>query len=122
MRGITATDEEIEARVGALAQRLFESALASIDLMTVYLGVRLGLYDALAAAGPVTPAELAARAGIAERYAQEWLEQQTVAGIIECDDRTAAADARRYSLPAGHEIVLLDPESPASSAPMYGYR
>ena len=33
----------------------------------------------------MTSQELASRAGIAERYAREWLEQQTTAGIIASD-------------------------------------
>jgi 2-polyprenyl-3-methyl-5-hydroxy-6-metoxy-1,4-benzoquinol methylase len=80
--------------------------------------VRFGLYAAVAEAGPVTSAELAARAGIAERYAREWLEQQTVTGLLDCVDRAAPADERRYVMPAGHEIVLLDADSPACLAPV----
>ncbi|MGH8887496.1 MAG: hypothetical protein ACRDYX_20475 [Egibacteraceae bacterium] len=44
----------------------------------MYLGLRLDLYAALRDGGPATPAGLAARAGIDERYAREWLEQQAV--------------------------------------------
>ena len=50
-----------------------------MELANVELGVRLGLYEALAGRGPVTAAELAGRARIAPRYAREWLEQQAVA-------------------------------------------
>jgi SAM-dependent methyltransferase len=110
--------EEIEARVGALAERMFGAALATIDIFTIYVGVRLGLYQALVDSGGCTQGELAERAGIHPRYAQEWLEQQTVTGIIDCADRTVPAAERRYSLPAGHEMVLLDPQSPASMAPV----
>jgi 2-polyprenyl-3-methyl-5-hydroxy-6-metoxy-1,4-benzoquinol methylase len=107
-----------EGRAGALAERLFGAGLAAIDIFTVYLGLRLGLYTVLAEQGPVTSSELASSAGIAERYAQEWLEQQTVTGIVECVDRTAPADGRRYVLPAGHDVVLLDADSPACLAPV----
>jgi Rv2258c-like winged HTH domain len=114
-----ATDETgAEERAGVLAERLFGSGLGAIDVFTVYLGVRLGLYAAIADRGAVTSPELASSAGIAERYAREWLEQQTVTGIVSCDDRTAAVDARRYRLPAGHETVLLDADHPACMAPM----
>ena len=92
---VPATDEE----VGALAGRLFESGLATMELLTVYLGLRLGLYAALADGGPATAGQLAERAGIHERYATEWLEQQTVAGLLECADRTVASDQRTYRLP-----------------------
>ena len=50
-------------------ERLFNATLAAFDLFAVYLGDRLGLYRALASGGPMTVGELAAAAGIAERYA-----------------------------------------------------
>jgi 2-polyprenyl-3-methyl-5-hydroxy-6-metoxy-1,4-benzoquinol methylase len=107
-----------EERAGALAERLFTAGLGTIDLFTVYLGVRLGLYATIAEHGPVTSHQLADRAGIAERYAREWLEQQTVTGLLDCADRTAPADERCYVLPAGHDVVLLDADSPACLAPV----
>lgn len=108
----TAPDTD-DAVAGALAERLFNATLGSIDLLTVYLGIRLGLYAALRESPSSTTAELAAAAGIAERYAREWLEQQTVAGIVECDDRTADPDARTFRLPGGHATALLDATHPA---------
>ena len=98
--------------------RLFEAALGAFDLLTIHLGLDLGLYDALRGGGPASAAELAQRAGIDERYAREWLEQQAVTGILEVDDATADADARRYSLPQGHAEALLDKDSPAASQSM----
>jgi hypothetical protein len=41
---------------------LFGACLATMELANVELGIRLGLYAALAGAGPVTAAELASRA------------------------------------------------------------
>src|SRR6476661_1982010 len=67
-----------EAEVEQFAEKLFAACLATMELANVELGVRLGLYEALAGAGPTTAGELAKRAGIADRYAQEWLEQQAV--------------------------------------------
>lgn len=94
-----------------LAGRLFGATIASLDLLHVWLGERLGLYRALAAAGPATAADLASRAKITERYAREWLEQQAVAGILAVDDTVGEAGRRRFSIPAGHEEVLLDRDS-----------
>jgi len=51
----------------ALASRLRGDMVGALELFTVYLGERLGLYRALADGGPVTSAELAARTGTAER-------------------------------------------------------
>lgn len=66
-----ATPATHDARRDALAGRLGEVLIASMDLQCVYLGERLGLYAALRDGGPATADELAARAGIDARYARE---------------------------------------------------
>jgi SAM-dependent methyltransferase len=100
---------EIETRRDALVERLFTATLGAFDLYAVYVGDRLGLYRALVD-GPLTVAELARIAGIDERYAREWLEQQAVTGILE-------VEGDRFSLPPGHDEVLLDQSSLAYAAP-----
>ena len=65
----------------------------------------------------MTAAELAGRAGIAERYAREWLEQQAVAGVVEVDDTAKLPDERRFELPNAHAHVLLDDDSEACMKP-----
>lgn len=100
-----------------LVERLFGAAVGALDLLHVWLGERLGLYRTLADGGPATASELAARAQIAERYAREWLEHQAVAGLLAVDD-TGDAATRRFSLPPGHEEVLLDNESLSFMTPM----
>jgi 2-polyprenyl-3-methyl-5-hydroxy-6-metoxy-1,4-benzoquinol methylase len=107
----------IEERRDELVRRLFESSLGMGEVLTVYLGDKLGLYAALGSRS-ATPAELASRAGVAERYAREWLEQQAAAGFLDVDHPESAHDARRYSLPDGVAEALLDPDSPYSIAPM----
>jgi 2-polyprenyl-3-methyl-5-hydroxy-6-metoxy-1,4-benzoquinol methylase len=97
-----------EAERDAFAERAFGSALGYFDVLSTYLGLRLGMYAALAEQGPATSAELAERAGIAERYAREWLEQQATRGILRADLSGATA---RFSLPPGHAEVLLDRDS-----------
>ena len=62
--------------------------------------------------------DLAAAAGIAPRYAQEWLEQQAVAGVLEVDDVTADPEARRFTLPEAHVGVVLDPVALDHVAPL----
>ena len=99
--------EQRDAFVG----RLFQSGIAMFEMMTVYLGDRLGLYTALAEQEWSTPSAVGSRAGAAPRYAREWLEQQAAAAIIEVDDVTGAAEARRYRLPLAHREALLDMES-----------
>jgi SAM-dependent methyltransferase len=107
-----------ETRRDELVERLFGSTLGAMDLLCVYVGDRLGLYRALADAGPSTSAELAREAGVSERYAREWLEQQTLTGILETPDASAPDSERRYALPAGHDEVLLAADSLNHMAPM----
>ena len=92
----------------ALAGRLFRDMTGALELLTVYLGERLGLYQALYAGGPATSAELAARTGTTERYIREWLEHHAAGGLLEVDDPAAEPLARRYRLPPGHAPVLAD--------------
>ena len=110
---------EVDAdRAGAFVQRLFDAALSAIDVFTVYIGDRLGLYAALAEHGALTASQLAEVAGIDPRYAREWLEQQAVTGFITVDDAAAAVDDRRFSLPVEHAAALIDPDSELSIAPV----
>jgi len=111
---VTAQAETTRGLSRALAVRMFRDVLATQELFAVYLGVRLGLYDELAAGGPATAAALAERAGVAPRYAREWLEQQAVAGLLEVDDAARPADDRVYSLPAAHAPVLTSSDDPLS--------
>ena len=70
------------------------------------LGHRLDLFATMAATGPATSAELAARAGLQERYVREWLGAMATSGIVSHD----AAD-RRYALPPEHAAALTGPSS-----------
>lgn len=97
-------------RTEALRKRMYSSAVAALEMYTVYLGDRLGLYRALANGGSASSAQLAERTGIAERYAREWLEQQAAGGFIDVDDPRADPLARRYRLPPEHIGVLADPD------------
>jgi len=114
MTSLATTDE----RRDALVERLFEATLGAFDLLTIYLGDRLGLYRALAENGASTAGELARAAGIHERYAREWLEQQAMSAILEVDDPDAEAGDRRYVLPEGHEEPLLNESSLNYIAPI----
>ena len=62
----------------------------------VMIGGDLGLWKAMDEAGPLTPAELAKRTGVAERYVREWLAAQAASGYIEYDTdaETLHASAR----------------------------
>ena len=81
---------------------------ATVNTALVVMGDRLGLYRAMAGAGPLTPAELAQRTGTTERYVREWLNAQAAGAYVDYDP-----DSGRYSLPLEHAAVLADPSSPA---------
>ena len=81
------------------------SAFTTIVLAAV--GDRLGLYKELAARGPATSAELASRAGIAERYAREWLGAMASAGYLIYDP-----DDRRFSLPSQYSPIIAQEGAP----------
>jgi SAM-dependent methyltransferase len=91
----------------AIEDRIVSSAVAALEMFSIHLGRRLGLYRALAD-GPTTVSELAAAAGIDQRYAREWLEQQAVTGFL-----VASQDdgVRRFALPAGAAEALTDERS-----------
>ncbi len=108
------TPTDTQARVFAV--RMWNSLLATQELLSTYLGVRLGLYDDLAAKGPGTVGEIAQRAGVDPRYAREWLEQQAVAGVLTVDDPSLPAEKRLFALPAAHAEVLTVSDSPVSMA------
>jgi 2-polyprenyl-3-methyl-5-hydroxy-6-metoxy-1,4-benzoquinol methylase len=102
------------ARRDQLAERLFNAGLATMDVLSVYLGERLGLYRALRERGPLDATALARAAGVHERYAREWLEQQAVTGIV---DAHLEGAQRRFSLSPEHAEVLLDASSTNYLAP-----
>jgi 2-polyprenyl-3-methyl-5-hydroxy-6-metoxy-1,4-benzoquinol methylase len=105
-------NEEITARQQeAFMGKMIEALNGFFDIHTIYLGNRLGLYKPLTGPTPLTANELATRTGTDERYVREWLEAQTVSGILKVDNADAPARKRRFSLPAGHTEVLTDPES-----------
>ncbi|MDQ6920034.1 MAG: methyltransferase domain-containing protein [Candidatus Dormibacteraeota bacterium] len=114
MNGADVTSGQTEV----LVERLFAAAIDTLEIASVHLGVRLGLYGALANGGDATPAELAARTGTVERYVREWLEQQAVAGFLSVNDPDAEADERRYGLPLAHRSVFVDEQDLNHLAPL----
>lgn len=73
----------------------------------VSLGSKLGLYKAMAGAGPISSKELAARTGCAERYVREWLNAQAAGGYV---GYHAVSDT--YELSPEQAMVLADEDSP----------
>ncbi|MEV6489284.1 class I SAM-dependent methyltransferase [Actinoplanes sp. NPDC051633] len=86
------------------AERLLGALTGAAELHTIELGRRLGLYPALRGQW-LTAAQLAKTAGVDERYAREWLEQQAAAAILTHEDGS-------FTLPAHVAEVLLDETGP----------
>jgi len=101
-----------------LDQRIFEAAVASLEILSIHLGRRLGLYAGVSAPGGVTPDELATIAGIAPRYAVEWLAPQAVAGFVTVDNPHAVASERRFHLSDEQRAAFVEPEDPAHVSPV----
>jgi len=114
---ISLNNEQVEQR-DAFVERLLQSTSGVFDIFTVYIGNRLGLYKALAGNGSLNSVELAERTGTQERYIREWLEQQTIAGILEVEDADTGPTTRRFRLPAAHAEVLVERESLNYLAPL----
>jgi SAM-dependent methyltransferase len=80
-------------------------AIISAPLMVI--GEKLGLYRAMAGAGPLSSQEVAERAGVAERSVREWLRNQAAGGYVTYD-----SESDRYALPDEHALALADEASP----------
>ena len=81
---------------------------AAMNVALVVLGDRLGLYKAMAGAGPMTPEELAKKTNTAERYVREWLSAQAAGGYVTYDPAT-----QRFTLPDERAFALAMEDSPA---------
>ncbi|HTP55352.1 MAG TPA: class I SAM-dependent methyltransferase [Thermoplasmata archaeon] len=94
-------------KLQALAGKFLLDMGGAMTGPSILIGEQLGLYKALADAGPSTSAELAKRAGVIERYVREWLAGQAASGYIEYDART-----QRYSMTPEQKFALTDETSP----------
>ena len=81
---------------------------AAMHAALVIVGDKLGLYRAMAGAGPLTPADLATRTGCDERYVREWLNAQAASGYVVYDK------AGHYELPEEQALALAKPDSPVA--------
>ena len=79
-----------EEAIEAFADKVFADILGTLSTYAATIGVALGWYDALAGTDSMNPAELATATDTDERYAQEWLEQQTVSGYLSVVDADAS--------------------------------
>lgn len=96
-----------EAKLGEFMNKIVGDLGATIGAAMIIIGDKVGLYKAMAGAGPLTPSELSKKAGTAERYTREWLLNQAAGGYVEYDKKTGT-----FLLPDEHAAALADEESP----------
>src|SRR4051794_41934703 len=78
-------------KLNAFVFRAVEEVGATLNAALVVMGDKLGLYRAMAGAGPLSPAELADRAGGAERYVRAGLNNPAAGGYVGDDPRGGRA-------------------------------
>jgi SAM-dependent methyltransferase len=96
-----------EAKLHDFVMKAVGEMGAAMNAALVIIGDKLGLYKAMAGAGPMTSAELAAKTGTAERYVREWLAAQAAGGLVTYDSTT-----QKYTLPPEQAFALADELSP----------
>ncbi len=96
-----------ERKLEALMGQIVADIGAAWSAPLVRIGEKLGLYKAMAGAGPLSSQEVADRAGAAERYVREWLRAQAAGGYLTYDPKTGT-----YVLPDEHALALVDEDSP----------
>jgi SAM-dependent methyltransferase len=101
------TTEIDEGKLEAFMGQAVTDMGAVISAPLFLIGEKLGLYKAMAGAGPLTSQEVAERSGAAERYVREWLRNQAAGGYVTYDP-----DSDRYTLPGEHALALADEDSP----------
>lgn len=107
-----------ETQAQPFADQLFERYISAMEVLEVYIGDRLGLYEALAERGPLDSRALAAATGTNERYAREWLEAQAAGGILAVENADADPLERRFSISVEHAEVLVERDSLDYMAPI----
>ena len=100
-----------EAKVGAFEERLVGTLNAGALCLMTSIGHRTGLFDAMAEMPPASSGQIAAGAGLNERYVREWLGAMFTAGIVEHDP-----EAGTYRLPAEHAARLTRTATPTNIA------
>jgi len=95
-----------KARSQAFMMKVVSDLATATAVSLVYVGDRVGLFKAMAGAGPLTREALEQRTGIHPRYLEEWLAAMFCAGYLEHD-----AQADTWRLPDEHAVFFASPAS-----------
>ena len=87
-------------------QKVVGDAGTALAAALVVIGDKVGLFRAMAGAGPMRTDELVERSAMHARYVEEWLSAMVCAGYVDYDP---GADA--FTLPDEHAMFLCDPAS-----------
>lgn len=101
-------------KLQAVLERAVGDLSAGYGGVMVSIGDKLGLYRAMHGGGPLTPAEVAQRAGCSERYVREWLNSQAAGGYVDYHPVSGT-----YELTPEQGAVLADRESPTFVPPAW---
>jgi 2-polyprenyl-3-methyl-5-hydroxy-6-metoxy-1,4-benzoquinol methylase len=104
-----------QARAEQFGGRMLTTLNGAMLALTISVGHRTGLYDALSELEPATSEEIAERAGLQERYVREWLGGQLAGGIVEYD-----AESETWWLPREHALSLTRAAGPNNTAFLAG--
>src|SRR5436190_2459669 len=96
-----------EAKMNELLGRFLNDFGGTFHSAMAVIGDKLGLYKAMAEAGPLTSEELAKRTGTTERYVREWLASQAAGGYASYDAAT-----RRFFLTEEQAFALTNENGP----------
>jgi SAM-dependent methyltransferase len=100
-----------EAKLNDLLGRFVVDVGATFQALSAIIGDRLGLYRALLSVMPASPADVARKAGVSERYVREWLATQAAGGYVTYDP-----ESERFSLTEEQAFVLADPNGMQAAA------
>ena len=103
-----------EGKLNTFVEKAVTDLAAGYGGVMIVLGHKLGLYKAMAGAGPLDSSEIANRSGCAERYVREWLNSQAAAGYV-----VYHAASATYELTPEQALVLADQDSPAFMPPAW---
>ena len=78
--------EAVEEQMGKIVTELG----AALGVLLTSLGLRSGLWAALAGAGPLTTAEVSAKVSVEPSLVREWLRAQAAGGYLDYDPATGA--------------------------------
>src|SRR5579863_6653742 len=96
-----------EAKLHEFVMKAVGEMGAAMNAALIIIGDKLGLYKAMAGAGPITSAELAAKTKTTERYVREWLSAQAAGGFVTYD-----AVSGKFALPPEQAMALANEQSP----------